>query len=200
MRSRSKAFDRVLTIASWPMRSSKLAGRYLRARTRYGADAAGTSLVGASAAAAVRGSMRPRDGGSIPSASVMVYVHLRNSLAARRITCARLRPAFQNRHCRARPTVVRLVSCFETGSAFYRPDRKVTNRPSAGQAGTWRAIDLVIVPRLLRARGDHGLQPRLCCPRRSSSCASNPEKKARETSGRLDRDPPGLVRAASFRT
>src|SRR3954449_6436828 len=36
MRPVSKAFDSVRTMASWPIRSSKVRGRYLRARTRYG--------------------------------------------------------------------------------------------------------------------------------------------------------------------
>src|SRR5262245_12883041 len=31
----SNAFDSVRTIASWPIRSAKVAGRYLRASTRY---------------------------------------------------------------------------------------------------------------------------------------------------------------------
>src|SRR5215831_16609926 len=35
MRPLSKAFEIVRTMASWPIRSSKLAGRYLRASTRY---------------------------------------------------------------------------------------------------------------------------------------------------------------------
>ncbi len=34
MRPVSKAFERVRTIASWPIRSLKLDGRYLRASTR----------------------------------------------------------------------------------------------------------------------------------------------------------------------
>ena len=34
MRPDSKAFEMVRTMASWPIRSSKLDGRYLRARTR----------------------------------------------------------------------------------------------------------------------------------------------------------------------
>ena len=34
IRSASKAFLSVRTIASWPIRSAKVAGRYLRARTR----------------------------------------------------------------------------------------------------------------------------------------------------------------------
>ncbi len=34
MRSASKALRRVRTIASWPIRSAKVCGRYLRARTR----------------------------------------------------------------------------------------------------------------------------------------------------------------------
>src|SRR5215831_10205484 len=37
MRPVSKAFEIVRTIASWPIRSSKVAGRYLRASTRYAA-------------------------------------------------------------------------------------------------------------------------------------------------------------------
>ena len=36
MRPDAKALRSVLTIASWPMRSSKLCGRYLRASTTYG--------------------------------------------------------------------------------------------------------------------------------------------------------------------
>src|SRR5215204_636787 len=42
MRFVSKAFERVRTITSWPMRSSKVRGRYFRARTRY-AGAAGAA-------------------------------------------------------------------------------------------------------------------------------------------------------------
>jgi hypothetical protein len=42
MRFVSKALERVRTITSWPMRSSNVRGRYLRASTRYaGAGAAG---------------------------------------------------------------------------------------------------------------------------------------------------------------
>src|ERR687897_2440496 len=41
MRPLSNALETVRTIASWPIRSSKVAGRYLRASTRYGAAAAG---------------------------------------------------------------------------------------------------------------------------------------------------------------
>src|SRR5262249_12675805 len=50
MRPASNAFESVRTIASWPIRSSKVAGRYLRARTRYpapcGAGAAPRSRPG----------------------------------------------------------------------------------------------------------------------------------------------------------
>jgi hypothetical protein len=35
MRELSNAFEMVRTIASWPIRSAKVAGRYLRASTRY---------------------------------------------------------------------------------------------------------------------------------------------------------------------
>src|SRR5580693_3665050 len=35
MRPASKPFDTVRTMASWPIRSSKVEGRYLRASTRY---------------------------------------------------------------------------------------------------------------------------------------------------------------------
>src|SRR5215470_2697849 len=35
MRPDSNAFETVRTIASWPIRSSNVAGRYLRASTRY---------------------------------------------------------------------------------------------------------------------------------------------------------------------
>ena len=43
MRPDANALRSVLTIASWPMRSSKVCGRYLRASTTYGfaAPAAG---------------------------------------------------------------------------------------------------------------------------------------------------------------
>src|SRR3954468_16620558 len=37
MRPLSNAFERVRTIASWPIRSAKVDGRYLRASTRYDA-------------------------------------------------------------------------------------------------------------------------------------------------------------------
>src|SRR6266571_834005 len=41
----SNAFETVRTIASWPIRSSKVHGRYLRASTRYApGDAAGAGL------------------------------------------------------------------------------------------------------------------------------------------------------------
>src|SRR5450830_1408881 len=39
----SNAFETVRTMASWPIRSSKLEGRYLRARTRWGLLAASGS-------------------------------------------------------------------------------------------------------------------------------------------------------------
>src|SRR5690554_2132970 len=47
-RSRLIALARVWTIASCPISSAKLEGRYLRARTRYGCTAAGAGSTGAS--------------------------------------------------------------------------------------------------------------------------------------------------------
>src|SRR5690349_21891456 len=40
MRPLSNAFEMVRTMASWPIKSAKLAGRYLRAKTRYSLSSA----------------------------------------------------------------------------------------------------------------------------------------------------------------
>src|SRR5688500_1090068 len=61
IRPRSMALASVLTIASWPINSWKLCGRYLRASTRYGVAALVFSGCG--------GSSRPRPGDSASSIS-----------------------------------------------------------------------------------------------------------------------------------
>src|SRR6185437_1293208 len=45
MRPDSNAFEMVRTMASWPIRSAKVDGRYLRASTRYGADGVAASFI-----------------------------------------------------------------------------------------------------------------------------------------------------------
>src|ERR1700758_2250757 len=45
MRPDSNALEMVRTMASWPIRSAKVDGRYLRARTRYGAVGAASFML-----------------------------------------------------------------------------------------------------------------------------------------------------------
>src|SRR6185437_8860617 len=45
MRPDSNALEMVRTMASWPIRSAKVDGRYLRASTRYGADGVAASFI-----------------------------------------------------------------------------------------------------------------------------------------------------------
>src|SRR6476469_9554691 len=59
MRSRAMALANVCTIASWPINSAKVCGRYLRASTRYGAaggDASGRPRLSPGSSGASTGS------------------------------------------------------------------------------------------------------------------------------------------------
>src|SRR4051812_25706764 len=67
MRPRSMALASVFTIASWPISSAKVCGRYLRARTRYG------EALAAGGAWSARSSPRPGDSASSITPDLRAY-------------------------------------------------------------------------------------------------------------------------------